>query len=686
MKKHRLIMALVLAFVVFTAALVACANPVIESRSVNDSGVDESVYTGTQNNYKVYTLTIQMTKGRAMPEANNDYVLTVNGLDSHVSTGTIKSFTPGITYTFVLQPGVAGTTEFTVLTKDTVITHIRGAITYDDGTKVSEPGSFSAVYIPPYNPGGSIPSADNTRITAPASPVKNGIIIITAADGSTKVLTYNDSSSAFFAFMVTGTGNAATATVKKKDNASFTQTLEIPALFKDGDNYYPVASIANSAFAGVTAITSVIIPSTVMAIGDNAFDSCTGLISVIIEDADSAGNARIVATIPTGIRSIGNDAFTGCVSLTTIIIYARTPPTLGRNGLPDGSTLTSIYVPAMSVNMYKAAPGWSRYADIIKAIGSDDPGSDHFHIWGAWVESEDSGNHLITRTCSFSRPSHSETYTFYDPSRDTGLQFSSDDIEETASVGADIAILGYITIPDYYKYNNVYYRVTALSNRAFYDCVGLTGITIPQSVMTIGESAFHYCTSLTSVTIPSNVTSMGNYTFSGCSNLTTVTISAGVTFIGDNAFSNCINLTTITIPSSVTSIGADAFYRCTGLTTVTIPTGVLSIGDWAFQCTGLTDITIPDSVTFIGNCAFYECTDLTTVTIGAGVMSIGDQAFSYCISLTTVACNPTTPPVLGAGVFDFTHASLQIKVPVASVAAYQVADGWSYYVSRISAQ
>ena len=145
-------------------------------------------------------------------------------------------------------------------------------------------------------------------------------------------------------------------------------------MFKVGDNYYPVASIADSAFAGVTAITTLIIPSTIMNIGDNAFDSCTGLISVIIEDADSAVNARIIAAIPTGVRSIGNDAFAGCNSLTTIIVYARTPPSLGRNGLPDGDTLTSIYVPAASVNMYKAAPGWNRYADIIKAIGSGDGG------------------------------------------------------------------------------------------------------------------------------------------------------------------------------------------------------------------------------------------------------------------------------------------------------------------------
>ena len=69
---------------------------------------------------------------------------------------------------------------------------------------------------------------------------------------------------------------------------------------------------------------------------------------------------------------------------------------------------------------------------------------------------------------------------------------------------------------------------------------------------------------------------------SNCTGLTTVTIPDGVTSIGDYAFSSCSGLTSVTIPDSVTSIGYEAFAYCTGLTSVTIPDSVTSIGQIAF--------------------------------------------------------------------------------------------------------
>jgi hypothetical protein len=57
---------------------------------------------------------------------------------------------------------------------------------------------------------------------------------------------------------------------------------------------------------------------------------------------------------------------------------------------------------------------------------------------------------------------------------------------------------------------------------AFYGCSGLTSVTIPNSVTSIGWAAFYNCSGLTSITIPNSVTSIGNNAFSGCSGLTTV--------------------------------------------------------------------------------------------------------------------------------------------------------------------
>ena len=158
-------------------------------------------------------------------------------------------------------------------------------------------------------------------------------------------------------------------------------------------------------------------------------------------------------------------------------------------------------------------------------------------------------------------------------------------------------------------------------------------------VTSIGDSAFYNCSGLTSVTIPSSVTSIGGYAFSGCSGLTSITIPSSVTAIGDYAFYRCSSLTSITIPSSVTSIGSSAFYSCSRLTSVTIPSSVTSIGSGAFEnCSGLTSITIPSSVTSIGDYAFRDCSDLTSVVFKgdvpqgfakAGFSSSSSLKFSY---------------------------------------------------------
>ena len=155
---------------------------------------------------------------------------------------------------------------------------------------------------------------------------------------------------------------------------------------------------------------------------------------------------------------------------------------------------------------------------------------------------------------------------------------------------------GNIVIPSTVNYNGKSYSVTSIKESAFsnYNHFILDKDTIVRGV--------------TSVTIPNSVTSIGNYAFYGCSGLTSVTIGNSVTSIGSRAFGGCTGLTSVTIPNSVTSIGNYAFYGCRALTSVTIPNSVTSIERNAFyDCTGLTSVTIPNSVTSIGYDAFYGC-------------------------------------------------------------------------------
>jgi len=141
-----------------------------------------------------------------------------------------------------------------------------------------------------------------------------------------------------------------------------------------------------------------------------------------------------------------------------------------------------------------------------------------------------------------------------------------------------------------------------------------------KSVTAIGECAFcdrqfpHTGKGLTSVTIPDSVTTIGYYAFYD-NQLTSVTIPASVTTIGYYAFSYN-QLTSVTIPASVATI-EDGTFSYNQLTSVTIPVSVTTIERYAFFYNQLDSVTIPDSVTTIGNLAFSR-NPLTSITVNSG--------------------------------------------------------------------
>lgn len=225
------------------------------------------------------------------------------------------------------------------------------------------------------------------------------------------------------------------------------------------------------------------------------------------------------------------------------------------------------------------------------------------------------------------------------------------------------------------------YAVTAIGNKAFRSCSGLTKVVIPTGVTSIGTSTFSSCDAMKSVTIPNSVTSIGDNAFYMCGELTTVTLPESVTSLGNGAFGYCSGLTSVNIPEGVTSIGENTFFGCSSLTEITIPDGVTSIGSMAFSgCTSLESVNIPNGVTSIGSDAFLGCRALTEIDIPASVTSIGANAFESCSALTTINIYAKS---VTCGKEAFKNTSSSLKANVFSEGAFTV--GTSGFSGTIAA-
>ena len=161
--------------------------------------------------------------------------------------------------------------------------------------------------------------------------------------------------------------------------------------------------------------------------------------------------------------------------------------------------------------------------------------------------------------------------------------------------------------------------------------------------------------------------------------ITSVTITDGVTSVGSNSFGYHENLVTVTIGNDVETIGYYAFGDCYKFTTLNLGNSVRHIGNRAFMWAKvLTGFTLPSTLETIGERAFLQNKVITSLTIPSNVTSIGEAAFFYCAALTSVTVEATTPPTLGATVFDYVPtSSIPLYVPNGSVAAYDAAAQWT---------
>lgn len=222
---------------------------------------------------------------------------------------------------------------------------------------------------------------------------------------------------------------------------------------------------------------------------------------------------------------------------------------------------------------------------------------------------------------------------------------------------------GNVVIPKSVVYDGNTYSVTSIGSYAFYQCSGLTSVTIPNSVTSIGESAFEACSALTSMTIPNGVTSIGSSAFYGTAWYNN--LPDGLVYAGKVAYGYKGDM-----PAN---------------TNITIQKGTLGIAGYAFyNCSNLKSVVIPSSVQTINGSAFYGCSGLTSFIIPQNVTSIGSDVFRDCNNLTTIISEITSPSNIG-DVFYNNYSYKTLIVPKDTKSAYQAAEGWKKFTNIVEA-
>ncbi len=500
-----------------------------------------------------------------------------------------------------------------------------------------------------------------------------------------------------------------------------------------------VTSIGKGAFSWCQSLTNITIPRGVTSIGEEAFSGCNGLTSVtfadncqlatIGEEAFAYCTGLTSVTIPDSVTSIGLGTFSGCSGLTSITIpfvgakagvtssdtyqypfgyifgtksYTNSTSTTIRQYYYGDSTSDTTYSDYCIPSSLKTVTftgdkllygAFSNCSSLTSIVLTDSVTSIGGRAFGGC-----SGLESVTIPAGVTSISE---YAFLNCTALTEIKFNAmncDDLSSGAYAFCNVGQNGdgiKVTIgknvqkiPAHLFASDNYSKLSKLLEVVFEDgavCtsigyaafsnIGLTSVTIPASVTSIGNSAFSNCKSLQDVTIGNSVESIGFSAFSGCSELASITIPDSVQSIESYAFQYCTGLQSVTIGKSVKSFGKNAFASCTALTEinfnatnanyldndnrvfsyagqggdgieVTIGANVQNVPDHLFcaawqdsECAPkITNVVFEEGsvCTGIDTGSFYNCISLKSIVISDSITSIGFEAFRGCSSLTSV--------------------------------------------------
>jgi len=487
-----------------------------------------------------------------------------------------------------------------------------------------------------------------------------------------------------------------------------------------------INSIRSNAFSGCSNLSSVVLPNSLTQIGNNSFANCCKLASVIIPssvvrvDAHAFGSCEKLtsATLECNVSSLWTQVFNGCQDanfyLTTLTVSTVTPEVVARDvfyylGSSKISNMTLI-VPVGSISAYKAADYWKEFKSIQDTEGNTEDAS----VTSATINvatagtlstliSEANKNTITTLTLTGSLNGDDFRFIREMAGSDYNGVPTDGNLSTLDLSGATIVAGGsYVEIQD----KKVYWNKEKTSYTSSSSVVDGEKVSEANK---IGAYLFAGCQKLQTITLPNNITAIDDFGF-WATGLTAITMPNTVTSIGFDAFFACWYLASVTIPSSVTSIN-DSFLFCSSLESIivdsknsiydsrdncnalietssntllvgckntTIPNGIIIIGSAAFANLNLTSITIPNSVTTIGNNAFGH-NKLTSITIPSSVTSIANYAFQDNALQTVTVENPT-PVVIYENTFT-DRSNIDLIVPEGCSAAYKAVDYWKDFKS-----